>query len=232
MERLSTILTLMAESFTKLLIPCLQITLPVTAISFIIGCLLALALALVQIANVKGLKQFARFYIWIFRGTPLILQLYIIYFGLPSIGINIDAIPAAIIGFSLNLAAYNSEIIRSAIQSVPQGQIEAAQMIGLNYFQTMVRVVLPQAAKVAFPPLFSSLIGLTKDTSLASSITVVEMMQVAKQIAARYYEPFAMYIEAGIIYLMVCTVLTKLQNYMEKKLEVKQPEEEEVKQIG
>jgi cystine transport system permease protein len=179
----------------------------------------------VQVANIKGLKQFARFYIWIFRGTPLMVQLFIIFYGLPSFGIYIDGFPAAVIAFSLNLAAYNAEIIRSAILAVPVGQTEAGYMVGLNYLQVMIRIVLPQAFKIAFPPLFSSLIGLTKDTSLASSITVIEMLAVSKQIAARYYEPFWMYMEAAFIYLMICTLLTKLQSWVEKKMTRKQPEE-------
>ncbi|MBR2533175.1 MAG: amino acid ABC transporter permease [Erysipelotrichaceae bacterium] len=223
--RVWRIIRILVESFPKLLKPCLQITITLTLLSFFFGLILALILALVQVANIRGLKQFARFYVWIFRGTPLMLQLFIIFYGLPSFGINFNGYIAAIVAFSLNLAAYNSEIIRSAIQSVPIGQSEAGYMIGLNYFQVMTRIVLPQAARVAFPPLFSSLIGLTKDTSLASSITVIEMMSIAKRVAAVYYEPFWMYMEAGFIYLMICTILTKLQSYMEKKLEWKQPDD-------
>lgn len=227
--RFIKIINLLINSFTKLLIPCLKMTIPLTVLSFFFGLLLAMILALVQVADIKGLKQFARFYVWIFRGTPLMLQLFIIFFGLPSFGINFNGFTSAVVAFSLNLAAYNSEIIRSAIQAVPIGQSEAGYMIGLNYFQIMTRIVLPQAARVAFPPLFSSLIGLTKDTSLASSITVIEMMSVAKRIAAVYYEPFWMYMEAGFIYLMICTILTKLQSFMEKKLEWKQPSDTKIK---
>ncbi len=222
-DRFVRIVTILIESFPKLLVPCLKITITLTLFSFFFGLILALIIALVQVADIKGLKQFARFYVWIFRGTPLMLQLFIIFYGLPSFGIFFNGYIAAIIAFSLNLAAYNSEIIRSAIQAVPVGQTEAGYMIGLNYFQVMVRIVLPQAARIAFPPLFSSLIGLTKDTSLASSITVVEMMSVAKRIAAVYYEPFWMYMEAGFIYLMICTILTKVQSSFEKSMEWKQP---------
>ena len=171
-ERLTEILI---SSFTRILIPGIKVTIPLTLLSFVFGCTIALFLALVQIANVKGLKQFARFYIWVFRGTPLIVQLFIIFFGLPSVGIILDAFPSAVIAFALNLGAYNAEIFRSAIQAVPEGQTEAAYMVGLNYRQTMTRIVMPQAFRIAFPPLFNSLIGLTKDTSLASSITVVEL---------------------------------------------------------
>ena len=227
--RFIKIINLLINSFTKLLIPCLKMTIPLTVLSFFFGLLLAMILALVQVADIRGLKQFARFYVWIFRGTPLMLQLFIIFFGLPSFGINFNGFTSAVVAFSLNLAAYNSEIIRSAIQAVPIGQSEAGYMIGLNYFQIMTRIVLPQAARVAFPPLFSSLIGLTKDTSLASTATVVEMMSVAKRIAAVYYEPFWMYMEAGFIYLMICTILTKLQSFMEKKLEWKQPSDTKIK---
>ena len=204
-ERLAGILV---SSFTRILIPGIKVTIPLTLLSFVFGCIIALFLALVQIANVKGLKQFARFYIWVFRGTPLIVQLFIIFFGLPSVGIILDAFPSAVIAFALNLGAYNAEIFRSAIQAVPEGQTEAAYMVGLSYRQTMTRIVMPQAFRIAFPPLFNSLIGLTKDTSLAS----------AQQIAARTYEPFALYCEAAVIYLMICTVLTWVQNYFEKKL--------------
>ena len=204
-ERLAGILV---SSFTRILIPGIKVTIPLTLLSFVFGCIIALFLALVQIANVKGLKQFARFYIWVFRGTPLIVQLFIIFFGLPSVGIILDAFPSA----------YNAEIFRSAIQAVPEGQTEAAYMVGLSYRQTMTRIVMPQAFRIAFPPLFNSLIGLTKDTSLASSITVVELFTTAQQIAARTYEPFALYCEAAVIYLMICTVLTWVQNYFEKKL--------------
>lgn len=212
------IVQILLSSFTKILIPGIKITIPLTLLSFILGCVIALFLALVQIANVKGLKQFARFYIWIFRGTPLLVQLFIIFYGMPSVGIVLDAFPSAVIAFALNLGAYNAEIFRSAILAVPKGQEEAAAMIGLNYPQTMIRIVMPQAFRIAFPPLFNSLIGLTKDTSLASSITVVELFTVAQQIAARTYEPLALYCEAAVIYLIICTVLTAIQNFAEKKL--------------
>lgn len=219
------IIEILIQSFTKILIPCIKVTIPLTIISYVLGVLLALLLALVQVADVKGLKQFARFYIWIFRGTPLLVQLFIIFFGLPSVGIMLDAFPSAVIAFALNLAAYNAEVIRSAILAVSEGQTEAAYMTGLSYPQLMFWIVLPQAARIAFPSLFNSLIGLTKDTSLASNITVIEMFSVAQQIAARYYEPFALYCEAAFIYLIICTLLTALQSYMEKKMTWKQPQE-------
>ena len=214
-ERLVNILI---TSFTKILLPGIKVTFPLTIISFALSFVLGLLLALVQVADIKVLKQFSRFYIWVFRGTPLIVQLFIIFFGLPSIGIVLDAFPAAVLGFGLNLAAYNAEVFRASIMAIPKGQTEAAYMIGLSYGKTMTRVVLPQAFPIAFPSLFNNLISLLKDTSLAASITVVELFTVTQQIAARTYEPFALYMEAALIYLIFSTLLSSLQGYLEKKL--------------
>jgi len=212
------IIEILVSSFMKILVPGIKVTIPLTILSFLVSLVLGLLLAIVQVANIKILKQFSIIYIWIFRGTPLIVQLFIIFFGLPSIGIMIDAFPAAVLAFGLNLAAYNAEVFRSAILAIPNGQFEASYMIGLNYPQTMVRVVLPQSFPIAFPSLFNNLISLLKDTSLASSITVIELFTSAQQIAARTYEPFALYLEAAFIYLIFSTLLTLLQSYLEKKL--------------
>jgi len=212
------LIQILLSSFTKILIPGIKVTIPLTLLSFAISLVLGLLLALAQVAEIKGLKQFSIFYIWIFRGTPLLVQLFIIFFGLPGLGIMIDAFPAATLAFGLNLAAYNAEVFRSAINAIPKGQLEAAYMVGLNYPQAMARVILPQSFPIAFPSLFNNLISLLKDTSLASSITVIELFTSAQQIASRTYEPFALYCEAAIIYLIFSTLLTMLQNYLEKKL--------------
>ncbi|WP_035769086.1 amino acid ABC transporter permease [Butyrivibrio sp. NC2002] len=214
-ERLIGILT---SSFLKILIPGIRVTVPLTLLSFALSFVIGLLLALVQVAGLKFLSLIARFYIWIFRGTPLIVQLFIVFFGLPSVGITLDAFPAAVIAFGMNLGAYNAEIFRSAILAVPKGQTEAAYMIGLNYPQTMARIILPQSFPIAFPSLFNNLISLLKDTSLASSITVIELFTTTQQIAARTYEPFALYLEAAFIYLVFSTALSALQRWLEKKL--------------
>ena len=214
-ERLIGILV---SSFMKILVPGIKITIPLTLLSFAVSFILGLLLAIVQVANIKILKQISIIYIWIFRGTPLIVQLFIIFFGFPSIGIMIDAFPAAVLAFGLNLAAYNAEVFRSAILAIPEGQLEASYMIGLSYPQAMAKVILPQSFPIAFPSLFNNLISLLKDTSLASSITVIELFTAAQQIAARTYEPFALYLEAAFVYLMFSTLLTMLQSYLEKKL--------------
>ena len=138
--------------------------------------------------------------------------------GLPGLGITLDAFPSAVVVFSVNTGAYASETIRAAIEAVPAGQLEAGYCVGLSYTQTMMRIILPQALRIAFPPLSNSLIGLVKDTSLAANITVMEMFMSAQRIAARTYEPFALYCEVGIIYLIFCTALTRLQSVWEQKL--------------
>lgn len=212
------IVSILLSSFWQILLPGLITTIPLTVLSFSIGLMIALVTAIVQVADIRGLKQIARFYVWVIRGTPLLVQLYIIFYGLPGLGILLDAFPAAVIAFSVNVGAYTSETIRAAILAVPVGQTEAGYCVGLNYVQIMRRIVLPQALKIAFPSLFNSLIGLTKDTSLAANITVLEMFMATQRIAARTYEPFALYCEVAVIYLMMCTILTKLQKYGEYKL--------------
>lgn len=213
------ILDLMIESFGTILIPGLTMTLPLTAISFAIGLMIAVVTALVQFANIQGLKELARFYVWVIRGTPLLVQLFVVFYGLPNVGILIDPFPAAVLVFSINQGAYCSETIRAALESVPAGQMEAGQCVGMSYLQIIRRIILPQAMRTAFPPLSNSLIGLVKDTSLAANITVVEMFMATQRIVARTFESLALYIEVGIIYLLFCTVLTKLQGIGEKKLD-------------
>ena len=228
-ERLINILV---TSFTKILIPGIKVTIPLTLLSFAVSLVLGLVLALVQVTNIRGLKQIAFIYIWIFRGTPLLVQLFIIFFGLPGLGIMIDAFPAAVLAFGLNLAAYNAEVFRSAIDAIPKGQLEAAYMVGLNYPQALWRIIMPQAFKIAFPSLFNNLISLLKDTSLASSITVIELFTSAQQIAARTYEPFALYCEAAVIYLAFSTALTWLQTYLEGKLVWKSKDVQQITEAG
>ena len=214
-ERLINILV---DSFGKILLPGLTMTIPLTILSFSIGMVIAIVTALVQFANVKGLKQLARFYIWVIRGTPLLVQLYVIFFGLPKVGLILDPFPAAVIVFSINSGAYCAETMRAALESVPVGQMEAGYCVGMNYMQIMRRIVLPQALRTAFPPLSNSLISMVKDTSLAANITVVEMFMATQRIVARTYEPLALYLEVALIYLLFSTALTYLQRIGEKRL--------------
>ena len=212
------LLGILLDSFPKILLPGLTMTIPLTVISFSLAMVLAVVTAMVQFANVKVLKQLARFYIWVVRGTPLLVQLYVIFYGLPNLGILLSPFPSAVLVFSVNEGAYCAETIRAALESVPKGQLEAGYCVGMSYMQVMRRIVLPQALRTAFPSLSNNLISMVKDTSLAANITVMEMFMVTQRIASRYYEHLALYIEVALIYLLFCTVLTKLQSIGEKKL--------------
>ncbi|MCI9288967.1 MAG: amino acid ABC transporter permease [Oscillospiraceae bacterium] len=218
MLRSFPLLEILVDSFPKILIPGLSVTIPLTAISFTFAMAIAVAAAMAQFARVPVVTQLCRFYIWIFRGTPLLVQLFVVFYGLPKVGVRIEPFPAAVIVFSLNEGAYCAETVRAALEAVPAGQLEAGLCAGLSYLQTMRRIVLPQAMRTAFPPLSNSLIAMVKDTSLAANITVVEMFRAAEQINARVYEPLALYIEVGMIYLLFSTALTWLQRVGERKL--------------
>ncbi len=214
----SRLIEILITSFPQILMAGVKVTLPLALISFALSLVIGLFLAMFQIAEIPVLKQVSRFYIWIFRGTPLIVQLFIIFFGLPGLGIMLEAFPAAVLGFGLNLGAYNAEVFRSAISAVDKGQTEAGYMIGLTYPQIMRRIVLPQSFPIAFPNLSNNLISLLKDTSLAASITVVDLFTITQQIASRTYEPFALYMEAALVYLIFSTLLTWLQRYLESRM--------------
>lgn len=212
---------LLIDSFFKIIIPGIQITIPLTIISFLIALVIAILTAIVQVANMPVLKQLARIYVWFIRGTPLVVQLFLVFFGLPYFNIMLDGYISAILVFSINTGAYASETMRAAIESIPKGQFEAGYCVGMNYMQIMIRIILPQAMRTAFPPLSNSLISLVKDTSLAATITVGEMFLAAQKIVSRTWETFPIYMELAIVYLLFCTVLTWLQHYLEKKMELK-----------
>ncbi|WP_454793722.1 ABC transporter permease subunit [Mycolicibacterium lutetiense] len=210
---------LIADNLWPLAKAALTMTIPLTIISFAIGLVIALAVALARLSSNVVLSNIARFYISIIRGTPLLVQLFIVFFALPEFGVKIDPFPAAVIAFSLNVGGYAAEIIRSAIQSIPKGQWEAAETIGLNYTGTLRRIILPQAARVAVPPLSNTLISLVKDTSLASTILVTELLRQAQIIAAPTFEFFALYGTAAIYYWVICLVLSFGQSRLERRLE-------------
>jgi cystine transport system permease protein len=209
---------ILIESFWPIVKAGIQYTIPLTLISFLIGLMIAIFVALIQVANIKVLKQIVQVYVWIFRGTPMLVQIFIIFFGLPKVGIVLDPFPSAIIAFSLNVGAYTSETIRAAILSVPKGQWEAGYAFGMTFPQVFRRVILRQAVKVSIPPLSNAFIGLVKDTSLAATVTLSEMFMVTQRIVAFRYEPLLLYIELAVIYLVLCSVLNILQKFLEKKL--------------
>ena len=213
------ILTELLESFWKLFMVGVKVTIPLTLATFTTGLLIAFFVALMQIAKVPIMKRLVRVYIWIIRCTPMIVQLFIVYFGLPTIGIKFNSFTSAWIVMSLSIGAYCSETVRAAIESVPIGQLEACYCDGLTFWQAMIHVIVPQALRTAFPPLSNSLIGLVKDTSLAYNVALVEILATAQRIAARTYDYFWLYLEAGVIYLSFWSVLTVLQRKAETALE-------------
>ncbi|UPQ84612.1 cystine ABC transporter permease [Pseudomonas knackmussii] len=182
------------------------------------GLLLGFGLALLRLYGFWPLQWLARVYVSFFRGTPLLVQLFMIYYGLPQLGIQLDPLPAALIGFSLNMAAYTAEILRAAIASIDHGQWEAAASIGMSRAQTLYRAILPQAARTALPPLGNSFISLVKDTALAATIQVPELFRQAQLITARTFEIFTMYLAAALIYWLLASVLAYFQGRLEGRV--------------
>ncbi len=211
--------TLLAESFWPLLLAAITGTIPLALASFALGLLIAIAVALLRLSGNPVLSGIARFYVSVIRGTPLLVQLFVIFFGLGSVGIVIDPWPAAIVALSMNVGGYAAEIVRAAILSVPKGQWEAGHTVGFSQTQTLTRIVLPQAARVSVPPLSNTFISLVKDTSLASTILVTELFRTAMQIAAFTYEFMAIYLEAALIYWLICLVLSAGQGAIERRLD-------------
>lgn len=209
---------ILVDSFPKLLEYGVKVTVPLTALSFALALVVSLIVAMIQYGDVPVLRQVCRFYIWIVRGTPLLVQLYLVFYGLPSLGVMLPAYPSAVLVFGFNEGAYMAESIRGALESVSRGQMEAGWCVGLNYLQIMRHVVLPQAFRAAFPALSNSLISMLKGTSLAATITVTEMFREATIINGRVYESLGLYTEVALIYLAFCTVLTWLQRVGERKL--------------
>lgn len=210
---------LILSSFWPLFWAGLTGTIPLALASFAIGLAIAVGVALLRISSNRLLSAIGRVYVSAIRGTPLLVQLFVIFYGLPQLGLRIDPWPAAIIGLSLNVGGYAAEVIRAAILSVPQGQWEAGFTVGLSRTTTLRRIIAPQAARVSVPPLSNTFISLVKDTSLVSIITVTEMFRVAQNIAAFSYEFLVVYMEAAVIYWIFCFVLSLGQDAIERRLD-------------
>jgi len=193
-------------------------TIPLALVSFAVGLVIALGVALLRLSQLRLLRAIGWFYVSVIRGTPLLVQLFFIFYALPVLGILIDPWPSAIVAFSLNVGGYAAEVIRAAILSVPKGQWEAGYTIGYSNTQTLWRVILPQAARVSVPPLSNTFISLVKDTSLASIVLVTELFRVARQIATFTSEFVLIYLEAALIYWVICLVLGGAQGLLEKRL--------------
>ena len=218
-DRTARLIEIAKSSLQPLLEGAILYTIPLTIITFICGLILAILTALARLSSVKFLQIVARVYVSAIRGTPLLVQLFILFYGLPTIGIIIDPFPSAVIGFSLNVGAYASEIIRAAIVSIPKGQWEAAYSLGMSYPKALKRVILPQASRVSLPPLSNTFISLVKETSLAAMILVTEMFRRAQEIAATNYEFLLLYSEVALIYWIICFLLSIIQGKLENRLD-------------
>lgn len=217
------------QAFLPMLEGLVKYSIPITLATFVIGLILALLTALMRISSSKVLKGIARFYVSIIRGTPMIVQLFIIFYGIPEIGrlatgeadnqLTLSPVIAAIIGLSLNVGAYASEILRGGIMSIPKGQTEAAYSIGMNYKQTVQRIILPQAIRVSVPALGNTFLSLIKDTSLLGFILVAEMFRKAQEVASTTYEFLTIYLLVAILYWIVCFIISVIQSYYESYIE-------------
>ncbi|MCB2412685.1 amino acid ABC transporter permease [Demequina sp. TTPB684] len=194
-------------------------TIPLALASFAVGMVIAVGVALMRLYGNRPARAAARLYVSVVRGTPLLVQLFVVFYGLPSLGLTIDPWPSAIIAFSLNVGGYAAEVVRAAILSVPKGQWEASYMIGMSRRTSLRRVILPQASRVAVPPLSNTFISLVKDTSLASLILVTELFREAQQIAAFSQEFMVLYVEAAIVYWVICLALSSGQSTIERRLD-------------
>ncbi|MFC7788950.1 amino acid ABC transporter permease [Microbacterium sp. MAHUQ-60] len=194
-------------------------TIPLALASFVVGLAIAVGVALMRISTRRVVSGIARFYVSVIRGTPLLVQLFVIFYGMPAVGIVIDPWPSAIVALSLNVGGYGAEVVRAAILSVPKGQWEAAYTVGMNRTRTLTRIILPQAARVSVPPLSNTFISLVKDTSLTSTILVTELFRVSQQIAASSYQVMVVYLTAALVYWVICLVLATGQSALERRLD-------------
>lgn len=195
-------------------------TIELTTFAVVIGIILGTILGLARVSHNKLLNGIAKAYIEFFRGTPLLVQLFLLYFGLPNIGIDISAYFAAILGLGLNSGAYVGEVVRSGIKSIDKGQMEAARSVGMSYPQAMQYVILPQAIKRVIPPLGNEFIALLKDSSLVSVIAVKDLTRQGRLIISRTYESFLIFAAVAVLYLIMTFIMTRIVNYAERRLSI------------
>lgn len=209
-------LSLWADSLPQLLMATVKVTIPLSIIAFVLALVVAVLATAMRLSGIRPLQWISRFYVWLFRGTPILVQLFIIFYGLPAAGITLSAWTSAILAFTLNTGAYAAETLRASVQSIPRGQLEAARTLNYTGWQTVRHVVAPQALRIALPPLGNDLIDLVKGTSLVMVITLADVFQVGRQIAATNFQPLALYAEVAVIYLTIFTVLSLLQSRLER----------------
>jgi polar amino acid transport system permease protein len=190
----------------------LVLTIFIIVVSWICGLVAALARA----SSVAAFRQAAIFYIWFIRGTPALIQIFIIYFGLPPLGVQLSPFTAGILALGLNSGAYVAEIIRAGLSAIPRGQTESSLALGLSRGQIMRRIILPQVVRIILPAITNEAISTLKNTSLLSTITVVELTLYAQTIIATTFRPFEFYIATAVIYLVLTTLMTNLSGWAER----------------
>ncbi|HHL2445945.1 TPA: amino acid ABC transporter permease [Pseudomonas aeruginosa] len=188
------------------------------AVSMVLGLIRGFSVAVVRVTKVPVVSQIAAVYVSAFRGTPLLVQIFVLYYGLPSVGIEFTPVTAGILALTLNVAAYLSESMRGAILGIDKGQWEAGLSVGLTWGQTLWNIITPQALRLAVPSLSNSLISLIKDTSLISVITVTELMLATKEVIAETFQPLPLYLAAAGIYWLLSALFERVQKALENRL--------------
>lgn len=215
---IAKIIKIMSKALWPMLKACVLTTIPLSILAFVFGIVMAFIVAMMRLSKNKIFQAIAKIYVWLIRGSPLLVQIFIIFYGLPQFGIVFTPFVCAVVALTISQGAYNSEVIRAAIDAVPKGQWEAAKALNMSKWDTLRYLIIPQAALIAVPSVGNYFISLTKDTSLCAVVTVKEIFQVARSQVANNFQPMWMYVEAGFIYLLLCTFLTFLQTGLEKYL--------------
>ena len=213
------LVNILIESFPKMLLPGLKMTIPLTAISFACALVIAVIAAMIRVAKVPVLQQIVRFYIWVIRGTPLLVQLYVVFYGLPNLGVVLEPFPTAVLVFSINEGAYCAETMRAAIESIPRGQMEAGVCVGMSWMQTMRHVVLPQAFRNIIPQIGNNFIINIKDTSVMFVIGFIEFFAVHRNIVGLNLMYFPSATIEMIGYLCLTLAASILLRVLEKKMD-------------
>lgn len=205
------------EAYLPLFLPASWVVIQVTVLSILLSWVCGLVCALAKTSGYRALQYPAEFYLWFVRGTPLLTQIFLIYFGLPQVGIRLDPFSAGVIALGVNGGAYVAEIIRGGLLSIPKGQRESAVALGMTYWQTMSRIVLPQVVRVIIPPITNDAATTLKNTSLLSTITIMELMLQTQVIVNSTFRPFEFYILVSLIYLAMTTVLMVAMRWAERR---------------
>jgi polar amino acid transport system permease protein len=194
------------------------VTLQISFFALLLGMIFGIAGALCRISSNRALNSIAFMYVWVIRGTPVMVQLFILYFGLPQLGIKLPSMVAGVLGLAINTGAYVTEIIRAGIQAVDKGQMEAALSVGMSFRQAMVRIIGPQATKICIPPLVNQFIMTLKNSSIASLVTITELFRTGEQIIYTTFRSFEVYMAVAVLYLMMNSVFMVIADRLERKM--------------